>query len=153
MGKNTTSTSSLLKKATYASMTHCALVLWPAKTHGNLGGRYQRGRRILQTGGLRGSMRVRQLTGVCHRGHYEGMSRCRLVGSYVLPSENFFTYYKTTFARLTQSQAISSIAFSSLSDQQEGRKSLTFFHFSKFFLYKITRAKTNVLNHFESNLF
>ena len=32
------------------------------------------------------------LVGVCHRGHYEGLSRCRLVGSYVLPRENFFTY-------------------------------------------------------------
>ena len=28
---------------------------------------------------------------VCHRGHYEGLSRCRLVGSCVLPGENFFT--------------------------------------------------------------
>ena len=28
---------------------------------------------------------------VCHRGHYEGLSRCRLVGSCLLPGENFFT--------------------------------------------------------------
>ena len=28
---------------------------------------------------------------VCHRGHYVGLSRCRLVGSCVLPGENFFT--------------------------------------------------------------
>ena len=28
---------------------------------------------------------------VCHRGHYEGLSRCRLVGSCVLPGEDFFT--------------------------------------------------------------
>ena len=31
---------------------------------------------------------------VCHRGHYEGLSRCQLVRSCVLPSENFFTYIK-----------------------------------------------------------
>ena len=31
---------------------------------------------------------------VCHRGYYQGLSRCRLVGSCVLPSENFFTYIK-----------------------------------------------------------
>ena len=28
---------------------------------------------------------------VCHRGHHEGLSRCRLVGSCVLPGENSFT--------------------------------------------------------------
>ena len=28
---------------------------------------------------------------VCHRGHYESLSRCRLVGSCVLPGEDFFT--------------------------------------------------------------
>ena len=28
---------------------------------------------------------------VCHRGHYEGLSRCRPVGSCVLPGKNFFT--------------------------------------------------------------
>ena len=28
---------------------------------------------------------------VCRRGHYEGLSRCRLVGSCVLPGEDFFT--------------------------------------------------------------
>ena len=28
---------------------------------------------------------------VCHRGHMGGMSRCRLVGSCVLPGEDFFT--------------------------------------------------------------
>ena len=28
---------------------------------------------------------------VCHRGHYVGLSRCRLVGCCVLPGENFFT--------------------------------------------------------------
>ena len=27
---------------------------------------------------------------VCHRGHYEGLSRCRLVGSCVLLGEDFF---------------------------------------------------------------
>ena len=27
---------------------------------------------------------------VCHRGHYEGLSRCRLVGACVLPNKNFF---------------------------------------------------------------
>ena len=40
MGKNKTSTSSQLKRATYASITQGALVLWPAKTHGNLGARH-----------------------------------------------------------------------------------------------------------------
>ena len=28
---------------------------------------------------------------VCHRGHYEGLSRCGLAGSCVLPGENLFT--------------------------------------------------------------
>ena len=28
---------------------------------------------------------------VCHRGHMGGMSRCRLVGSCVLPGEDLFT--------------------------------------------------------------
>ena len=28
---------------------------------------------------------------LCHRGHYKALSRCRLVGSCVLPGENFFT--------------------------------------------------------------
>ena len=46
--------------------------------------------------------------------------------------------YITTFARLTQSRAISqSIAFSSLSDQWERRKSFTFFHFSKLLYTKL----------------
>ena len=27
----------------------------------------------------------------CHHGHFKALSRCRLVGSYVLPGENFFT--------------------------------------------------------------
>ena len=52
----------------------------------------------------------------------------------------FLYLYKTTFARLTQSQAISqSIAFSSLSDQWERRKStsFTFFIFqNSFFFYR-----------------
>ena len=52
---------------------------------------------------------------------------------------------KTTFARLTQSQAISQsfrvfISFSSLS-----RRDTTFFHFSKLFLYKITVSFTMVI--------
>ena len=49
-------------------------------------------------------------------------------------------HYITTFARLTQSQAISQailIAFSSLSDQWERRKSFTFFHLSKLFFIQI----------------
>ena len=40
MGKNKTSTSNQLERATYASITQGALVLWPAKTHGNLGARH-----------------------------------------------------------------------------------------------------------------
>ena len=70
----------------------------------------------------------------CPRGHYEGLSRCRLVGSCVLPGE--FSLHsptcKTTFARLTQSQEISQsfcvfITFGSMRDT-------TFFSFSKLFL-------------------
>ena len=68
---------------------------------------------------------------VCHRGHYEGLSRCRLVGSCVLPGENSLhrPTCKTTFARLTQSQAISQsfrvfITFRSMRDT-------TIFHCSK----------------------
>ena len=67
---------------------------------------------------------------MCHCGHYKALSRCRLVGSCVSPSEKFFRRPTTTFARLTQSQAISkSIAISSLSHQWEIRTSFTFFHF------------------------
>ena len=41
---------------------------------------------------LWGSMRVRHLcVYLCHRSHNEGLSRCRLVGSCVLPGEDFFT--------------------------------------------------------------
>ena len=44
--------------------------------------------------GLRGSTAtsnlVRCMCG-CHRGHHERLSRCRLVGSCLLPSEKFFT--------------------------------------------------------------
>ena len=58
----------------------------------------------------------------CHRGHYEGLSRCRLVGSCVLQFLTKISLHrptcKTTFARLTQSQAISQyFRVSSLSDQ------------------------------------
>ena len=132
MGKNTTSTSSQLKRATYASITQGALVLWPAKTHGNLGARYQRGRRILQTGGLRGSIRVRHLldvTLVAVRGWADvglWVAVCFLAKiSFHRPT------CKTTFARLTQSQAISQsfrvfITFRSMRDT-------TFFHLSKHF--------------------
>ena len=70
---------------------------------------------------------------VCHRGHYEGLSWCRLVGSCVLPEEisSHRPACKTTFARLTQSQAISQsfhffITFRSMRDA-------TFFSFSKLF--------------------
>ena len=67
-----------------------------------------------------------QAINACHRGHYEGLIRCRLVGRCGLPGENFCT----SFARLTQSRAISqSITFSSLSDKWETKK----FHFSSFF--------------------
>ena len=60
---------------------------------------------------------------------------CRLVGSCVLPGENFCTYI-TSFARLTPSRAIlQSIAFSSLSDQWE----LHFFHISKPFFIQSYR--------------
>ena len=31
---------------------------------------------------------------VCQCGHYEGLSRCQLVGRCVLPGENCFTYNK-----------------------------------------------------------
>ena len=47
------------------------------------------------SGGLRGSTATSDLVRcmcVCHRGHYEGLSSCRLVGGRVLPGENFFTY-------------------------------------------------------------
>ena len=48
---------------------------------------------------------------------------------------------KTTFSRLTQSQAISqSIAFSSLSDQWDIRTRFTFFYFSKLFLIQNYRV-------------
>ena len=40
--------------------------------------------------GLHGRL-MRVCMYVCHRGHYVGLSRCRLVGSCVLPGENFFT--------------------------------------------------------------
>ena len=82
---------------------------------------------------------------VCHRGHYEGLSRCRLVGSYVLPGEISLhrPSCKTTFARLTQSQAISQsfhvfITFRSMTDT-------TSFHFRNSFLYKITVSFTMVI--------
>ena len=142
MGKNTTSTSSQLKRATYASITQGALVLWPAKTHGNLGARYQRVRRILQTGGLRGSIRVRHLLDVC-------MSRWSLWGAergwadvglwvavyFLAKISSHRPTCKTTFERLTQSQAISQsfrvfISFRS-------RRDMTFFHFSKLFYTKL----------------
>ena len=45
-------------------------------------------------GGLRGSIATSDLVRcvyVCYRGHYEGLSRCRLVGSCVLPGKDFFT--------------------------------------------------------------
>ena len=66
------------------------------------------------------------------------LSRCRLVGSCVLPGEDFFTRptCKTAFASLTQSQAISQsfrvfITFRSMRDT-------TFFSFFEtHFLYKI----------------
>ena len=64
---------------------------------------------------------------------WEGLSRCHLVGSCVLPGEDSHRpTCKTTFARLTQSQAISQsfrvfISFRSMRDT-------TFFHFLKLFL-------------------
>ena len=41
-------------------------------------------------GCLRVPPRRALLSGVCHRGHYKALSRCRLVGSCVCPGENFF---------------------------------------------------------------
>ena len=71
---------------------------------------------------------------VCHRGHYVGLSRCRLVGSCVLPGENFFYIGRHVKPRLhawhSHRQSRSHFAFSSLSDQWEIR---LFFHFSKLF--------------------
>ena len=82
---------------------------------------------------------------VCHRGHYEGLSRCRLVSSSELPGKNSFhrPTCKTTFARLTQSQPISQsfrvfITFRSMRDT-------TFFRFRNSFLYKITLSFTMVI--------
>ena len=83
---------------------------------------------------------------VCHRGHYEVLSRCRLVDSCVLPGEKCLyigLHVKTTFARLTQSQAILQsfrvfITFRSMRDT-------TFFHFLKLFLCKITVSFTMVI--------
>ena len=74
------------------------------------------------------------------------MSRCRLVGSCVLPGEDFFIQRptcKTTFARLTQSLAISQsfrvfISFKSMRDT-------TFFIFGNSFLYKVTVSFTMVI--------
>ena len=53
--------------------------------------------------------RVNACMYVCLRGHYEGLSKCRLVGSCVLSGEISLhkPTCKTTSARLTQSQAIS----------------------------------------------
>ena len=67
---------------------------------------------------------------VCHRGHYERLSRCRPVGRCVLPNEN-----------LAISQ---SIVFLSPSDQWE-TKSFTFFIFLNSFLCKITVSFTMVI--------
>ena len=74
-----------------------------------------------------------------HRGHCKGLSRCRLWGSCVLPGEDFFT-----FARLTQSRAISQsfrvfITFRFLRDIR------LFFIFRNSFLYKITASFTMVI--------
>ena len=77
-----------------------------------------------------------------------GLSRCRLVGSCVLPGENFFTYRvglhvkPRLHAWHSHRQSRSHFAFSSLSDQGEIR---LFFHFSKLFLYKITVSFTMVI--------
>ena len=68
---------------------------------------------------------------VCHRGYCKALSRYRLVGSCVRPGENFFPK-PTTFARLTQSRAISqSLAFSSLYIRSMREKNK--FHFFTFF--------------------
>ena len=42
-------------------------------------------------GGLGVTQRIAILLDVCLRGHMGGLSRCRLVGSCVLPGEKFFT--------------------------------------------------------------
>ena len=77
-------------------------------------------------GGLRGSTETSDLVDVCvcvyvcvcHHGHFEGLLRCRLVGSCYFLHMAKTSLHVATFARLTQSQAISqTIAFSSLSDQ------------------------------------
>ena len=41
--------------------------------------------------GLGAPQAINRCMYVCHRGHYEGLIRCRLVGSCVLPGGNFFT--------------------------------------------------------------
>ena len=85
-------------------------------------------------------VRERERECVCHRGHYEGLSRCRLVGSCVLPGENFSHRPKTAFARLTQSQAISQsfrvfITFRSMRDTHKCHFCSIF---RNSFLYKTT---------------
>ena len=76
---------------------------------------------------------------VCHRGTVGGLSRCRLGVPVCLLSKISLhrSTCKTTFARLTQSQAISQsfrvfISFRSMRDT-------TFFHFSKLFLIQNNR--------------
>ena len=49
---------------------------------------------------------------MCHRGHYEGLSRCRLVGTCVLSSENFFAYVSNnvcTLGTVTGNFAVNSV--------------------------------------------
>ena len=87
--------------------------------------------RLSLIGGLRGSTATSALVG-CHDGHFKALSRCRLVGSCVRPGENSLRMPMTTFARLTQSQAISqSVAFSSLSMGDTNK-----FHFFFFISWK-----------------
>ena len=85
-----------------------------------------------------------QAINACHHGHYEGLIRCLLVGSCVLPGENVCTYYMTTFARLTQSRAISQSIVITFRPMRETKR-FHFFHFSKLFLYKITVSFTMVI--------
>ena len=73
---------------------------------------------------------------VCHRGHYEGLSRCRLVGSCVLSWRKFLYIGLHVKPRLhawhSHRQSRSHFAFSSLSDQGEIR--LFFIFRNSFFI-------------------
>ena len=77
---------------------------------------------------------------VCHRGHYEALSRCRLVGSCVRPGENFFPAYGPRLHawHSTGNHEVNSVFITIRSIRDTNYKFHFFFIFSKLFLYIIT---------------